>query len=489
MSPFQLLEVAADADEREIKRAYARLLKHNRPDEDAAAFQRLQEAYARCLDIVRARAAAGDLDDDDEDQETVAPASDDDARWRRPARTVDVDDSGSGTDAGAGADVAPDPQERYFDVAAFVAALHELLDQPSPRRMQDWLYAQEPLYSVQLKQALRPTVVHALEHAPRLEEPQVTATLLAFFGLDQMDRQGLAERVQAVLEHRHQAGRLHHLVRSIGAREQSWLNRRIAAELADPLVNLLRRLFLLLVPMIPSRIRNTLDQLRRVDPALRHPKLQPGPVAFWTQAADPIALNRPRLMMIALRVVVWNALMFGWVALFLNDSYPEVWRTAAYWMAGSAALWTAYALVKWVWFHGARWSIQRLRLLPEEYDAIYWTLLGVALSWILGQNPFPVLIGAIRGHICLIRPMSLWPGAVSIVLALLYVGGWAMLTVPLEGRMDPDMRATLVLTLSLIPLLVTPVVRQWRRWPPRWSAWLLTQALAAAAVFGALQLT
>jgi len=496
MSPFQLLEVAPGADEREIKRAYAHLLKRTRPDEDAAAFQRLQEAYARCLDIARARIAAN-VADDDVATRAPAPAPDDaDARWRAPPRTGSASlqapvaagealDEAMADDAGAS-----DPghgEERCFDVGAFVAALHELLDQPDARRMRDWLYAQEPLYLLQLKHALRPVVVQAIEQAPRIQERQVVATLLAFFGLDQMDREGLAERVQAVLEFRHKSGRLDHVVKNVHSRDQSWLNRRIAVELAGP-EHFFRRLFLLLVPMVPTRIRNLLAQLRAIDPALRHPKLDPGQIAFWTQASDPIALSRPRLAMIALRVVVWFAMAFAWGALFLDGTYLGVARTAGYWMAGAAALWAVYALVKWVWYHGAHWAIQRLQLLPEEYDAIFSALLGMSLSWILGQNPLPVLIGGIRAYACMIRPLPGLPGIASILLALGQAVGWAMLTVPLESRVDVDTRVTLVLTLSLLPLLVVPAVRRWRLHPPRWSAWLLTQAVAAAAVFGALQL-
>ncbi len=43
------LELDAGADERSIKRAYARLLRSNRPDDDPAAFQRLHEAYQAAL--------------------------------------------------------------------------------------------------------------------------------------------------------------------------------------------------------------------------------------------------------------------------------------------------------------------------------------------------------------------------------------------------------------------------------------------------------
>ncbi|WP_248746726.1 J domain-containing protein [Pseudomonas sp. MWU12-2037] len=55
MNCWTLLQLPEDADERSIKRSYARLLKSNRPDEDAEGFQRLREAYEHALEIARWR--------------------------------------------------------------------------------------------------------------------------------------------------------------------------------------------------------------------------------------------------------------------------------------------------------------------------------------------------------------------------------------------------------------------------------------------------
>ena len=66
MNPWTLLGLNDDADERTVKRQYAKLLKVTRPDEDPEAFQRLREAYERALDWSRNRA--------DEDDEFDSPA-------------------------------------------------------------------------------------------------------------------------------------------------------------------------------------------------------------------------------------------------------------------------------------------------------------------------------------------------------------------------------------------------------------------------------
>ncbi|MEH6350672.1 J domain-containing protein [Pseudomonas sp. 3JA] len=58
MSHWQVLGLTPDADERSIKRAYARLLKIYRPDENPNEFQRLREAYEASLAEARWRAQA-----------------------------------------------------------------------------------------------------------------------------------------------------------------------------------------------------------------------------------------------------------------------------------------------------------------------------------------------------------------------------------------------------------------------------------------------
>lgn len=60
MDCWSLLELPEDADERSIKRSYARQLKITRPDEDAEGFQRLREAYERALQLARWREEIAD---------------------------------------------------------------------------------------------------------------------------------------------------------------------------------------------------------------------------------------------------------------------------------------------------------------------------------------------------------------------------------------------------------------------------------------------
>ena len=49
MNCWHILQILPTDDERAIRRAYAKLLKHTRPDEDAAAYQALREAFDQAI--------------------------------------------------------------------------------------------------------------------------------------------------------------------------------------------------------------------------------------------------------------------------------------------------------------------------------------------------------------------------------------------------------------------------------------------------------
>lgn len=66
MRALEILGLEPGADERAIKRAYARLLKGCRPDDDPQGFQELRDAYEAALEQAR-RGAADNEDDEDGD--------------------------------------------------------------------------------------------------------------------------------------------------------------------------------------------------------------------------------------------------------------------------------------------------------------------------------------------------------------------------------------------------------------------------------------
>lgn len=63
--PWSILGLSADtADEKQVRSAYARLLKVHRPDADPEGFQRLRTAYEQALQWLQRRAASADEDED-----------------------------------------------------------------------------------------------------------------------------------------------------------------------------------------------------------------------------------------------------------------------------------------------------------------------------------------------------------------------------------------------------------------------------------------
>lgn len=65
MDCWSVLDLSHDADERSIKRQYARLLKTTRPDDDPVAFQTLRDAYEQALNRAKNRVTEDRGDSDD----------------------------------------------------------------------------------------------------------------------------------------------------------------------------------------------------------------------------------------------------------------------------------------------------------------------------------------------------------------------------------------------------------------------------------------
>ena len=64
MDCWQILGIEPTNDERAIKRAYAKQLKTTRPDDDAAAYQRLREAFDYALAVAPHICIDADGDED-----------------------------------------------------------------------------------------------------------------------------------------------------------------------------------------------------------------------------------------------------------------------------------------------------------------------------------------------------------------------------------------------------------------------------------------
>lgn len=155
--PFALLGVARDVDERELKRAYARLIKRFRPDRAPAEFARIQAAYEHVTQVIKLGAAADDDDDDAAADNAPRRPNADDLAPRRP----------NADDATATATAAPTAP---VDVVARLAALVDadrlddaiaLLDDPE--------VADRATADVGLALRALSTIAAAAWHTPRAE--------------------------------------------------------------------------------------------------------------------------------------------------------------------------------------------------------------------------------------------------------------------------------------------------------------------------------
>lgn len=229
---FEHLGLRPDAGERDVKRAYARLLKETRPAEDPEGFQRLREAYEAALaqtarrEQVQAEQAQQTEQDAANNGPNAAPAD----RVLEPALA-------------AAADPAPEPygSQPWTPPAvssAVVEALpvplpiplpsaepepvpegervtmtpvqiaHMLLEQvarlPNPDAVRQWLADQSFLWQLDLKHAVADVLPWVLNEC---EEPLFADSLdalWAFFDLDQVTDGSHLDRTYAYQHKRHE---------------------------------------------------------------------------------------------------------------------------------------------------------------------------------------------------------------------------------------------------------------------------------------------
>lgn len=168
---FALLGLTPEADAASVKRAYARLLRTTRPDEDPAAFQRLHTAYKMVLAQVSTKPTS-----------TSHPIVAETLAAKPPINTQK--------------DPAPPQSSRAETTTVAMAAppvdldvlagevIHMAMQSDDGQMLSSWLHAREELWSIQVKQQSGHRVLNRLFQQPRAISADCMDALLSFFDLD-----------------------------------------------------------------------------------------------------------------------------------------------------------------------------------------------------------------------------------------------------------------------------------------------------------------
>jgi hypothetical protein len=367
------LELDADADERAIKRAYAKRLRTTRPDDDPEGFQQLHEAYQAALNWAQYQAQWAE---DDGDADHVLGGNDDGTRSATPCVAAQTHNeapveavpaelqahdpvreviSGGVFDTPPAREripaPAPEPErerqpdprlvisapplqpasppEPALDVESFVRRVITAACEADPVSLERWLELRPELWSLRDK----PRVGHlVLEHLFTHIEPvrmENFDLLGRFFRWDEIGS-GLDPYVAG-----ERRMRLHRRW-VIQPRNNAWLadflhrpEARVSPAQASRRMDRLSRpwkpLQALLTASVPGRteeMRHTLELLGVQDAEQAPPPMQPKQVEFWLALAQRKAINGPKMQLAALRSVF---VALCWVALITGFGLLSLW--------------------------------------------------------------------------------------------------------------------------------------------------------------------
>lgn len=327
--PFALLGLSRDADERAIKRAYAQRLRTTRPDDDPAGFQRLNEVYQRCLALAANRQAWTDDEDEDEPDDEAVDADAGEVAVLASARSGAVNEVSKDAIAVAAdlalaaVDDAPEPEYWRFDTDAFLDDLLDHVQRDTPAMLDRWLRGLVPLYSLELKQAVRAPVARALIGSEPRPPPQQLRVAMRFFDLDGVSADGdsLQHRLQQILLEADEVVELEREIAELRSPRTKPIDFLLMRELLGPRHGW-RRLFVLLIPLLPSRLNEMRLALESEYPNAIEARLDPESVAFWHRATDRNGFDWRRLLIAPLRMPLYYAATMAFVAMLTASAAP-----------------------------------------------------------------------------------------------------------------------------------------------------------------------
>lgn len=349
VDPFKRLGVDEEADEREVKRAYARLLKQTRPDEDPVGFQRLNEAYQAALSYCRHRAMALEGGEDEEpagrgeggagtapapDREPIpaaaapgeplADASPPSPPSRTPRPTVAVP-------VHVHADDAPRPAPVDAQALAGEVLEHAARDMPSALR--EWLARHGDLYLLGLKQRVGQAVFERIAYEDARVRPANLPALADFFSIAPPDWVERRLQVRRAVESNDTAA---------FDEDRAIAIRQLKRPFAWP-----RALLLACFPGLAHRIARLSDRLAS-EYGDDVPGLDAGQQRFFAQIANPYYHGGWRWATVLLTALLGAAVTAA-VGLFGGADAERVTRVAGYGFVATAVLLCGWHLMRLLW--------------------------------------------------------------------------------------------------------------------------------------------
>ncbi|GFZ96292.1 J domain-containing protein [Dyella caseinilytica] len=175
---FELLELPMDADAASVKRAYARLLRTTRPDENPEGFQRLHAAYKTALTHVNRPSVS---------PAHVANSNMDTAKTGNDVIAIPVELTRLATTTSASAQVASTPNAERLTVnipALADEVIRTTAEIDDGKVMLQWLQNRHEFWSIITKQQTGQLVIHRLFETPQAMSSDSLDAMLHFFDLD-----------------------------------------------------------------------------------------------------------------------------------------------------------------------------------------------------------------------------------------------------------------------------------------------------------------
>jgi hypothetical protein len=380
VSPFKILGLTRKASLIEVKRAYAKLLKTTRPDDDPEGFQRLHSAYTAALaqaqyrEAEAARIAAGevdeselfdtdDTDDDEADTNDVDPAqslitaestihSNGEASSQA---TVEVDSSeinGSHRQAEDDAE-----QDIRFNYSQFLSELYSVGHDPR-ESVYRWLNKHPDLYSLGLKQALINPLLETLAESETPLRPVALQELLKYFQLDTvtLPEYWHHNQIEYLRKQSEDYWALDAELWALRHAQLSMTDKAILNELQGP-KNRWRRIFIALFPDLPNRIHQQALRFDMLQKNSGQQQLSQESLDFWLAFNDKTKITLHRAFAMLVRCYAFGML------LGIFDEESTTGLLIGTWIAG---LWATLSISTVIWHWGNKKTNEKPRNLVNR---------------------------------------------------------------------------------------------------------------------------